>query len=192
MTSVMPLNQDHREASAILPDGFQLPSGTTSVTVLSSRIDDGYLGTMQIPVVEGRGIESTDTEDSRRVAVVNQSMAARYWPGQSAVGKRIRLNTLREPVWVDVVGVTADSKYNFIGEAPTPWMYLAQQQDPGARATLVIASDADSAALASPLRTLVRSIDAAMPVSGVRTIEEFYRGTATGIVTALIATNALW
>jgi ABC-type antimicrobial peptide transport system permease subunit len=91
---------------------------------------------------------------------------------------------------VEVVGVTADSKYNFIGEAPTPWMYLAQQQDPGARATLVIASDADSAALASPLRTLVRSIDAAMPVSGVRTIEEFYRGNATGIVTALIAITA--
>jgi predicted permease len=190
MTSVMPLNQDNREASAILPEGFQLPSGTTSVTVLSSRIDDDYLGTMQIPVVEGRGIESIDTEDSPRVAVINQSMAARYWPGQSAVGKRIRLNTLREPVWVEIVGVTADSKYNFIGEAPTPWMYLAQQQDLGARATLVIASDADSAALASPLRTLVRSIDAAMPVSGVRTIEEFYRGNATGIVTALIAITA--
>jgi hypothetical protein len=49
MTSVMPLNQDNREATAILPEGFQLPRGTTSVTVLSSRIDEGYLATMQIP-----------------------------------------------------------------------------------------------------------------------------------------------
>ena len=190
MTSVMPLNQDNREASAIIPEGFQLPSGTTTVTVLSSRIDEGFLATMQIPVLQGRGIESIDTEDTPRVAVINRSMAARYWPGQNAIGKRIRLNTLTGPVPVDVVGVTADSKYNFIGEAPTPWMYLAQQQDPGVRATLIVASDEESTALASPIRALVRSIDPAMPVSGVRTIEEFYRGNATGIVTGLIVITA--
>jgi hypothetical protein len=86
------------------------------------------------------------------VALVNQSMAARYWPGQNAVGKRIRLVSRDGQVWAEVVGVTADSKYNFIGEAPTPWMYLAQQQDPGFRATLIIASEGDAAALASPLR----------------------------------------
>ena len=190
MTSVMPLNQDNREATAILPEGFQLPHGTTSVTVLSSRIDEGYLATMQIPVVHGRGIEPFDTEDAPRVALVNQSMAARYWPGQNAVGKRIRLVSRDEQVWAEVVGVTADSKYNFIGEAPTPWMYLAQQQDPGFRATLIIASEGDSAALAAPLRSAVRELDPAMPISGVRTIEEFYRGNATGIVTALVAITA--
>jgi len=190
MTSVMPLNQDNREATAILPEGFQLPRGTTSVTVLSSRIDEGYLATMQIPVAQGRGIEPMDTEDAPRVALVNQSMAARYWPGQNAVGKRIRLVSRDGQVWAEVIGVTADSKYNFIGEAPTPWMYLAQQQDPGFRATLIIASDGDSAALASPLRGAVRELDPAMPISGVRTIEEFYRGNATGIVTALVAITA--
>jgi predicted permease len=190
MTSVMPLNQDTREASTIVPEGFQLPQGTTSVTVLSSRIDEGYLETMQIPVVQGRGITTGDTEDTPRVAVINRSMAARYWPGQNAVGKRLRMNSPRGQVSVEIVGVAADGKYNFIGEAPTPWMYLAQQQDPGARSTLIIASDVESAALASPLRALVRNIDPAMPVSGVRTIEEFYRGNATGIVTALIAITA--
>jgi predicted permease len=190
MTSVMPLNQDNREATAILPEGFQLPRGTTSVTVLSSRIDEGYLATMQIPVVQGRGIEATDTEVVPRVALVNQSMAARYWPGQDAVGKRIRLVSREGEVWTQVVGVTADSKYNFIGEAPTPWMYLAQQQDPGFRATLIVASDGDSTALASPLRGVIRELDPAMPISGVRTIEEFYRGNAAGIVTALVAITA--
>jgi hypothetical protein len=93
-------------------------------------------------------------------------------------------------VWTQVVGVTADSKYNFIGEAPTPWMYLAQQQDPGFRATLIVASDLDSTALAAPLRSVVHELDPAMPISGVRTIEEFYRGNAAGIVTALVAITA--
>jgi putative ABC transport system permease protein len=190
MTSVMPLNQDYREALAIVPEGFQLPRGTTSMTVLSSRIDEEYLVTMQIPVVEGRGIEATDTEDAPRVALVNQSMAARYWPGQRAVGKRIRLLNRAGQEWAEIVGVTADSKYGFIGEAPTPWTYLAQQQDPGARATLIVASDRDSAALASPLRAVVRELDPAMPISGVRTMEDFYRGNATGIVTALVGITA--
>ena len=190
MTSVMPLNQDSREATAIVPEGFQLPRGTTSVTVLSSRIDEGYLATMQIPVVQGRGIESTDTEDAPRVALVNQSLAARYWPGQNAVGRRIRLISRDEQVSAEVVGVTANNKYNFIGEAPTPWMYLAQQQDPGFRTTLIVASESDSAALASPLRAVLRELDPAMPISGVRTIEEFYRGNATGIVTALVVITA--
>ena len=190
MTSVMPLNQDYREALAIVPEGFQMPRGTTSMTVLSSRIDEEYLVTMQIPVVQGRGIAATDTEDAPRVALVNQSMAARYWPGQSAVGKRIRLLNRSGQVWAEVVGVTADSKYGFIGEGPTPWTYLPQQQDPGARATLIVASDGDSAALASPLRAIVRELDPAMPISGVRTMEDFYRGNATGIVTALIGITA--
>ncbi len=190
MTSVMPLNQDNREAAAIIPDGFQLPRGTTSLTVLSSRIDEGYLPTMQIAVIRGRGIESTDTEDAPRVAVINQAMASRYWPGQDAVGKRIRITSREAQPWAQVVGVTADSKHGFIGEAPTPLMYLSQQQDPGTRATLVVASDGDSAALASSLRGIVRELDPAMPISGVRTIEEFYRGNATGIVSALIAITA--
>jgi predicted permease len=190
MTSVMPLNQDNREATTIVPEGIELPPGMNSINVLSSRIDEGYLSTMTIPVMRGRGIESTDTEETPRVAVINQAMAQRYWPEQNAVGKRLRLVSRDGQPWAEIVGVVANNKANFIGEAPTPWMYLAQRQDPGVRTTLIVATDGDSAALASPLRGLVRDLDPSMPVSGVRTIEEFYRGNAIGIVTALVAITA--
>jgi predicted permease len=190
MTSVMPLNQDTRETTAVVPEGYQLPPGTNSVSVLSSRIDEGYLPTMQIQLVRGRGVESIDSEDAPRVAVINQAMATRYWPGQDAIGKRMRLVSRSDQPWAEVVGVTADSKSNFIGEAPVPWMYLAQQQDLGVRTTLVVASDSESAALASPLRSVVGELDPDMPISGVRTMEEFYRGNATGIVTALVLITA--
>jgi macrolide transport system ATP-binding/permease protein len=190
MTSVMPLNQDNREATTIVPEGSALPPGTHSVNVLSSRIDDGYLSTMNIPVMQGRGIESIDTEDAPRVAVINQAMAQRYWPEQNAVGKRLRLVSRDGQPWAAIVGVVANNKSNFIGEGPTPWMYLAQRQDPGVRTTLIVATAGDSAALASPLRGLVRDLAPSMPVSGVRTIEEFYRGNAIGIITALVAITA--
>ena len=186
MTSVMPLNQDNRQPAAVVPEGFQLPRGTESVTVLTSRIDEGYLGTMGVAVLRGRGIEATDTADSPRVAIVTRTMAERYWPGQDPIGKRIRFVGRDRQPEAEVVGVTADGKFNWIGEAPTAWMYLAQRQEPGSRSTLLVASRGDSAALAASVRSLVRELDANMPIAGLRTIEEFYYGNAIGIAVGLI------
>jgi ABC-type antimicrobial peptide transport system permease subunit len=83
------------------------------------------------------------------------------------------------------VGVTADNKYFWIGEAPTPWLYISQQQDPGIRSTLLLASSGDAASLAAPLRDVVRQLESNMPMSGVRTMEEFYYGNAVSIVLAM-------
>jgi predicted permease len=185
-TSVMPLNQDYRDPLMIVPEGYQLPQGTESLTVLSSRIDEGYLDTMGIPVLEGRGIRSSDTADALRVALVNQTMARGYWPGQNPIGRRIRILNREGQPFVEIVGVTADNKYNWIGEAPTPWMYVAQLQDRGTRSTLLVASRGDAVALATPLREIIREIDSNMPISGMRTMEDFYHGNAVGIVTGLI------
>ena len=185
MTSVMPLNQDTRNPVAIVPEGYQLPRGTESLTILSARIDEGYFETMAIPVVKGRGIQAGDTADTPRVVVINQAMAERYWPGQDSIGKRVRLVDRDDQPWAEVVGVTANTKNNWIGEAPTAWMYLAQRQDLGARSTLLVASSGDAASFASPLREIVREIDPNMPITGMRTMEEFYEGNATGIVVAL-------
>jgi len=186
MTSVMPLNQDDRDFAAIVPDGFELPQGTQSLTALLARIDEGYLETMNIAVRRGRGIRASDTTETSRVVLVNEAMAARYWPGQDPIGRRIRLMDRPGQPWAEVVGMTADSKYNWIAEGPTPWMYLAQQQDPGPRSTLIIASTGEASALASPLRQIVRELDPNMPLSGVRTMEEFYYGNAIGLVSRLV------
>ena len=186
MTSVMPLNQDNRQPAAVVPEGFQLPRGTESITLLTSRIDEGYLGTMGVAVLRGRGIEATDTADSPRVAVVTRTMAERYWPGKDAIGKRIRFVGRDRQADAEVVGVTADGKFNWIGEAPTAWIYLAQRQEPGSRSTLLVASRGESAALAASVRSVVRELDANMPIAGLRTIEEFYYGNATGIAVGLI------
>jgi macrolide transport system ATP-binding/permease protein len=185
MTSIMPLNQDNREGMQIVPEGFQLPRGTESLVILSARIDEGYLDTMAIPLVRGRTIQASDTATTPRVVVINEAMAARYWPGQDPIGKRVQLIDSDGRPWAEVVGVAANNKYNWIGEGPTPWLYRAQRQDQGVRSTLLVASSGDAAALAAPLREIVKSIDPNMPVSGVRTMEEFYYGNASGLVRAL-------
>ena len=197
MTSFMPLNQDNRERRQVVPEGYELSEGMESVTVFAARIDEGYLDAMEIPVVNGRGILETDTDESPRVVLVNQTLAARYWPEQDPVGKRLRFVGRETESWVEVVGVTADSRYNWIGEAPTPFVYVSQMQaaavraaagiTQGRRSTLVVATDADPAALASPLRAVVQELDVNMPISGMRTIEEFYHGNAVGLVNGLVS-----
>ena len=186
MTSVMPLNQDNRQSVAIVPEGFQMPRGIDSVTVLTSRIDEGYLATLGVAVLRGRGVEVTDTADTRLVVVINQAMATRYWPGRDAIGKRVRMVTRTGQPWAEIVGVTADNKFNWIGEAPTPWLYIPQRQDTGKRSTLVVASTGASASIGAAVRDVARDLDSNMPTSALRTIEEFYYGNATGIALVLV------
>jgi predicted permease len=185
MTSIVPLNQDNREPVSIVPEGFQLPRDTTSLTILSSRIDEGYLETMAVPLVMGRGFAPSDTITSPRVALINKAMAARYWPEQNPIGKRVRLMDRQDQPWVEVVGVTADNKFNWIGEGPTTWLYLPQRQDVGSRSTLLVNTVGNAAALAGPVRDIVKEIDPNMPISSVRTMEEFYNGNASALVVML-------
>jgi predicted permease len=185
MTSIVPLNQDNREPMAIVPEGFQLPRDNTSVTILSARSDESYLETMAIPLVMGRGFGPGDATDAPRVVLINRAMAARFWPQQNPIGKRVRLIDRQNQPWAEVVGVTADNKYNWIGEGPTSWVYLPQRQDVGSRSTLLVASTGDAAALAGPVRDIVKELDPNMPISSVRTMEEFYYGNASAIVYTL-------
>jgi putative ABC transport system permease protein len=186
MTSVMPLNQDNRQPVTIVPEGFQMPRGIESVTELGSRIDEGYLRTVGVPILRGRGVEAGDTADTRLVVVINQAMATRYWPGQDPIGKRVRFVGRNGQPWAEIVGVTANNKFNWIGEAPTPWLYIPQRQDTGKRSTLVVASAGTSASIGAAVRDVARDLDANMPSSAMRTIEEYYYGNAVGTVLILV------
>ena len=185
MTSIVPLNQDNREGQAIVPEGYQLPPGTDTITVSSTRIDEGYLETIGIPLVSGRTFRETDTMDLPLVIVVNQALAARYWPGQDAIGKRIRLQGATGP-WAQIVGVAADSKYNWIGEAATPFIYLSRRQNGMPRGTLIVATTGASTALVTAMRQVLRELDPNLPTSPVRTMEEFYQGSAVNSVASAI------
>ena len=144
-------------------------------TVLSARIDEGYRH-HGIPLVAGRGFRTSDTADTPRVAIVNQPIADRYWPGQSHRQASSARSAARGN-WVEVVGVTADSAYNLIVEGPRCGSIPAAQ-DPVSRRSLVVASRAKPPH--SPRRSARSSgTSTRMPISGVRTMEEFYYGNAT-------------
>jgi predicted permease len=187
LASTVPMRTDNLQFTQVVPEGFQLPKGIESVSCPSVLVDEGYFDTTGIRIVQGRGFEPTDTAGSPAVVVVNQRFAAHYWPGQSAIGKRVQVRG-DNPRFAEIVGVAADSKYNFIAEPPMEFMYLAHAQSPLSRRSLLLATSGSADAVAAPLRALVRSIDPGMPVLGMRTMEDYYRSRAVGVSRLIVGT----
>jgi len=84
-----------------------------------NTIAPGFFVTMRIPIVQGRAITEDDRAGGPKVAVINETMAKRFWPKGDAVGKRFRFFGANEP-WAEIVGIARDAKYNFLGEDPQP------------------------------------------------------------------------
>jgi len=177
--------------SRIVPEGVPLPRGTEAILLQSNVVSEGYFETLGVPIVEGRGFQATDRADSPKVAVVNEVFARKYYPKQSAIGKRFRLNGPSGPL-VEIVGVAKQSKYIFIVEPALNYMYLPHSQNPvpGGGMTLLLQTAGAPAAMAGPLRDMVRTIDAGQPVFGVRTMEEFFDARAKKTVDVLLESIA--
>jgi predicted permease len=154
----------------VIPEGYQFPRGQESASVWAGTVDDNYLQTLGIALLEGRGFEPTDRADSPRVAVVNE-LFAKHYLGKDAIGKRIRLEQPGAP-WIEVVGVTPTGKYAQLFEPPLDYVYLPFSQNPRSQMTLIAEAYGDPTALAAPLREMVRSMDANVPIYGVRTMAE--------------------
>lgn len=173
LTSAAPMKAGDIGFAMVTPEGFQFPQGQENATVPTIDADERYFETVGIPLVRGRGFASTDTADAPRVAIVNQTFAAHYWPGQNPIGKRVRLDAAHG-MSAEVVGVAADAKYYFIVESPMEFLYLSHMQGAAPRSTLLVRTADAPAALAARARDVVRAVDPNMPLLSVRTLEDFY------------------
>jgi macrolide transport system ATP-binding/permease protein len=167
--------------SFIQPEGFRFPAGQTFATVYSSRVDEHYFDTLGVEILRGRAFTAADASGAPRVAIVHEVPANHYWPNQDPLGRRFRLVGIDDAPWVEIAGVAKLSRYLFIGEPPTEFLYLPYRQLPPGSMTLFAASAGDSASLLAPLRDLVRDIDPNMPAYDVQTMEHYYSAMATSI-----------
>jgi predicted permease len=176
------------ELTSMVPEGYRLADGQSGVRIYSSSVDESYFETMGIPLLSGRPFRATDTAQSPKVAIVNEVIAARYWPGQDAVGRRFQLKDARGP-WVEVIGVAKLSTYVYTGERPFEVVYFPFRQEPRGAMMLLAHTSGDSRDLLDPLREMVRRMDPEVPISDAQTIERFYEVRATsvnGIAVSLI------
>jgi predicted permease len=136
-----------------------------------------YFTTMQIPLLEGRAFTDTDRAHGAPVAIVDATTAQRFWPGQSALGKRIGRPWLRE--WRTVVGVVGPVRSTNLTRTIDPAFYVPFAQDPAAAAVLVVRSAAPIDALSAAIRAAVRAADPIVAVSEIRTAQSLIAGSAT-------------
>ena len=189
MATSVPMSNDSIGFETVVPEGFQFPPGKDNATVVSSRIDEHYFDTMGLTILQGRNFTVDDAAGKPPVAIVNQQFAQHYWPGQDPIGKRLQ-TVGDDKAWFQVVGLAKTSKYIFIAEAPTEFVYLPHRQKKQQEMILLAQSAGDPATLAAPLRDVVRGLDANMPIYNVRTMEQFYRMRAVSIFNVLVGTVA--
>ncbi len=190
LASTVPMSTDGGGAAAIVPEGYRLPQGQASIQVLDARVTEGYFDTMGIPIVSGRGFTEQDREGAPQVAVLNQHLADKLWPDADPIGRRFQLVEGTDRPWVEVVGVATNSKYIWLAEPPTDFLYLPYRQHEQYSMLLLAQSAGDPAELAAPLRDVVRNLNPDEPIFNVRTMEEFYRMRAISIFDIVIGTVA--
>ena len=151
-------------------EGQEPPEGVTAFSVHNQSVSADYFRALQIPLLQGRSLRETDTGDRPMVAVVNKTIADRFWPG-GAVGNRFYLGDFRSGarVPVEVVGVVADAKYHRPVEDPPFFAYFSFRQRPRHDLILHLRArpGADTSLLWGSVRAIVADLDPAVPLLDV-------------------------
>ena len=134
-------------------------------------VSGGYFAAMGIPLLEGRVFDARDRAGSPRVVVVNRAFASRYFPGGSAVGRRVVVLT-RDQVEGEIVGVVGDVRHEGLTSDPKPAVFSLHAQIPGYITTLVVRTDGDPFAHAAAIRRAIHDVDPTQAVSGVGSVEQ--------------------
>jgi predicted permease len=118
----------------IVIPGAEEITGPDGTYITTNSVSPGFFALLGLEARRGRLLEEGDDERGRPVAVINETMARRFWPGQEAVGRQIRWPARPSPL--EVVGVVPDIKYATLGEEPAPYIYLPLAQDYSTGVTL--------------------------------------------------------
>jgi predicted permease len=130
----------------------------------------GYFETLRIPLRRGRVFTAQDAPGGRRVAVIDDELAARYWPGQDPIGKRVSFGAPegQEPQWIEVVGVVGHAKQDGLDTEARVQLYLPYAQLPSGQLALAVRTAGDPERLLPAVRAAVREIDRDLPLADVR------------------------
>ncbi len=157
-------------------EGHAPVSNAESDTVYYQETSPNYFQTMGIPILRGRDFSTRDSLKSPLVVLVSESFARRYWPGQDAVGKRLKYGDASSPYpWAEVIGIAGNMKYNSLRQDPgaEPVIYGALlQSEVIINMSLIVRTRTAPEVMLGPLRQEMQRIDPAIPVYNVATFSE--------------------
>ena len=168
-----------------LPLSGQGGSGTTTIDTQSVPLENrrpeadlrtatpGYFKAMSIPLVRGRYFEPRDTDGTPNVAIVDESLAETYWPGQDPIGKRVHFGDLQsKSPWRTIVGVVRHVHNRTLEARSRVELYVPEDQVPFNGMTLAIRTSGNPMNLVPTIQREVASIDPDLPIYRVRTMNE--------------------
>jgi len=164
LAEIVPLTFS-RTSFGVAVEGQDAPDGRYP-SIDNNTVGPGYFETLSIPLVAGREFDRQDIEGAPRVVIVNETMARRFWPGESPLGRRLWFPEGRNtanPLF-EIVGVVKDSKYNTLGEPPQSFFYLSALQNYRRQAVLHVRTASAPDLLRSALRDRVLSLNPALLV----------------------------
>jgi predicted permease len=137
-----------------------------------NSVGSTFFETMGIPMIAGRSFGPQDTANSQRVAIINQALAKKRFPNMNPLGKRFKTGD-DKPVWVQIVGVCADTYYANLRDTPPPQFFMPYVQQPYVgRMTYAIRTGLSPAELVPALRGVVQQADRDLPIIDMRTQQE--------------------
>ena len=174
------IDAEHTQHGGVQIVNFHLPGvpGSYSRVDRESRSADyaqtgaDFLKVMGIPLLAGRDFTAEDAHSNSpsyqatNVAIINRTMARRFFGDSSPLGKHFRFVEGNRPP-LEIVGVVADSKYKSLREGPTDFFYI-----PGTHGDLVIRTNGSGSSLAGPLRETLHSLDSSVTVTSIKTLRQ--------------------
>jgi predicted permease len=166
----------------VFPADRPLPPPGQESFVLTRYVGPGYLESMGIPLLQGRHFTETEYWQRSRVALVNQAFARQFWPGEPAVGKRLKLR--RDGEWLEVAGVIADTRQRSLRDAPEPELlqpYSIYREFPtlGANITFTVSMQGTGRLLETTVRETVRTVDPSLAPQALQTGDDLLLGHAS-------------
>ena len=144
-------------------------------------VTPGYFRVLGIPLVDGSPLPAEPRPDGQRVILINEMMARTWWPGQSPLGRRLKIASYdQDAPWHTITGVVGDTRYTGLDSALRPQVYLHHVQDPNEQMAVVLRTARDPATLAGAARAAVSGIDSNQPVARVRTMEQVLNTSVAG------------
>lgn len=164
-------------AGGVNSDGFirmDAPPSRRKTSAYDLSVGQTFFQTMGIPMVEGRGFQATDTATSQKVAVINQALARKYFPDTNPIGKEFHGYYFIDQVPFRIIGVSRDTLYNTLRQAPPPTYYVLYNQLPHATGAMTyeVRTRVQPASIVPLLRRAVGSVSKNLPLIEVRTQAE--------------------
>ena len=166
----VPMGDTYTSKTINVP-GYTPPPGQPVPTVSNNVVSPGYFNTMRMPLVRGRVFTEADDAKSQRVAIVNQTMAARFWPRQDVLGRTFSAADDPKETY-QIVGVVRNARYVSVFEPDVPYFYVPLAENYVSMETLQVRSAGDQGSTAAEVQKEVQGLAPGLPVFNVQTMSE--------------------